>query len=257
MDRGFGRVCANGFPVRQSLAVRPRIPGSPTSHPSHLGDRCFAPSSALGCIRPPWRGGAIRPVAVRTTLAAAVFDFDGTLFDATGAIVHSFNAALRRHARAELPADAILRKIGRPLYEMFPALVPDIGGDEVDGYIDAYREAFWPVCVSLTRPLPALDTTLAFLRNRGVHMAIATNRTARGARAILDGFGFSSDFETIIALEDVEQVKPHPEPVQRACAALGVEPRQTVMIGDTPDDIVSGRRAGARTVGVLTGVHSR
>ena len=190
-------------------------------------------------------------------LAAAVFDFDGTLFDATGAIVHSFNAALRRHARPELPADSILRKIGRPLYEMFPALVPDIGGDEVDGYIAAYREAFWPVCVDMTRPLPELDSALSFLRRLGIRMAIATNRSARGARAILDGFGYASDFGIIIALEDVEHVKPHPQPVLRACAALGVDPRRTVMIGDTPDDILAGRAAGARAVGVLTGVHDR
>lgn len=193
----------------------------------------------------------------RKALAAAVFDFDGTLFDATGAIVHSFNAALRHHARPELPADSILRKIGRPLYEMFPALVPDIGEDEVDGYIDAYREAFWPVCVRMTRPLPGLDVALEFLRRRGIRLAIATNRSARGARAILEGFGHADAFEAIIALEDVEHVKPHPQPVLRACAALAVEPDRAAMVGDTPDDILAARAAGATAVGVLTGVHDR
>ncbi len=190
-------------------------------------------------------------------LKAAVFDFDGTLFDATGAIVHSFNAALRHHARPELPPESILRKIGRPLYEMFPALVPDIGTDEVNGYIDAYREAFGPVCVRMTRPLPGLDTALDFLRRRGVRLAIATNRSARGARAILEGFGYGDAFEVIIALEDVEHVKPHPQPVLRACAGLMADPARAAMVGDTPDDMLAARAAGAFAVGVLTGVHDR
>lgn len=190
-------------------------------------------------------------------IRAAVFDFDGTLFDATGAIVHSFNAALVRHGRPALPRSTILPWVGRPLYEMFPGLEPDAAGGKLDAYIEAYRDAFWPVAVSHTRPLPGLAECLAALRADGLNLAIATHRSGRGAVQILEGFGLRDFFAAIVALEHIENTKPHPEPVLKALAQLGVEPAAAAMIGDTPDDVRAGRAAGALSVGVTTGAHTR
>lgn len=191
-----------------------------------------------------------------TNIRAVVFDFDGTLFDATEAICHSLNAALVAHGRAPLPRAEILPRIGRPLYEIFQALEPAASPTRVQSHVDAYRAAFWPVCLAQTRELPGLRPCLDQLRGR-VKLGIATNRSEHGARYILDGFGFGADFATIIALEHVQQVKPHPEAVLTACAQLGVLPAQTLMVGDTPDDMRAGHDAGANAVGVTTGAYDR
>jgi HAD superfamily hydrolase (TIGR01509 family) len=171
--------------------------------------------------------------------------------------VHSFNAALIAHGRPALPREAILPWIGRPLYEVFPGLEPDAVGDRLDAYIGAYREAFWPVAVSHTRPLPGLAECLAALRDGGLRLAIATHRSERGAHQILEGFGFRSYFDAIVALEHITKPKPDPEPVLKALAHVGVEPNAAAMVGDTPDDMRAGRSAGALAVGVTTGAHSR
>ncbi len=186
-----------------------------------------------------------------------VFDFDGTLFDATDAIVHSFNAALARHGKPALPREAILPRIGRPLYEMFPALEPNAAGPRLDGYIAAYREAFGPVAVSHTRPLPGLEACLKTLRREGLRIAIATHRSGRGAVQILEGFGLRGFFDAIVALEHIERAKPDPDPVLKALALIHVEPKAAAMVGDTPDDVQAGRAAGALAIGVVTGAHAR
>jgi HAD superfamily hydrolase (TIGR01549 family) len=191
-----------------------------------------------------------------TNIRAVIFDFDGTLFDATEAICHSLNAALAAHGRAPLPRAEILPRIGRPLYEIFQALEPDASRERVQSHVDAYRTAFWPVCLTHTREMPGLRVCLEGLRGRA-QLGIATNRSERGARYILDGFGFGADFTTIVALEHVRQVKPHPEAVLSACAQLGVPPEQALMVGDTPDDMAAGRAAGAGAVGVTTGAFDR
>lgn len=190
-------------------------------------------------------------------IRAAIFDFDGTLFDATDAIVHSFNTALKQHGRPALPRAAIHALIGRPLFEMFPALEPDATGERAESYIQAYREAFGPVCVKLTRPLPGLRSCVDRLKAAGLAMAIATNRSERGARTILAGFDMEKTFSAIIALEHVTHVKPDPEPVRLACKTLKVDPSEAVMVGDTPDDMKAGRAAGTYAIGVLTGIHDR
>jgi phosphoglycolate phosphatase len=189
-------------------------------------------------------------------IRAVIFDFDGTLFDATEAICHSLNAALAAHGRAPLSRAEILPRIGRPLREIFQTLEPAATPARVQAHVDAYRAAFWPVCLTQTREMPGLHACLDGLRAR-VKLGIATSRSEHGARYILDGFGFGADFATIVALEHVQQVKPHPEAVLTACAQLGVPPAQAVMVGDTPDDMQAGRAAGAGTVGVTTGAYDR
>ena len=191
-----------------------------------------------------------------TNIRAVVFDFDGTLFDATDAICHSLNAALAAHGRAPLSRAEILPRIGRPLYEIFQTLEPDAPPERVQSHVDAYREAFWPVCLKLTRELPGLRACLDRLRGR-VGLAIATNRSGRGAQYILDGFGLAKDFTVIVALEDVKKVKPDAEPVLQACARIGVQPDCAAMVGDTPDDMRAGRAAGAVAIGITTGAHDR
>jgi len=155
-----------------------------------------------------------------TNIRAVIFDFDGTLFDATEAICHSLNAALAAHGRAPLPCAEILPRIGRPLYEIFQTLEPAATPVRVQSHVDAYRAAFWPVCLTQTREMPGLRVCLDHLRGR-VKLGIATSRSERGARYILDGFGFGADFTVIVALEHVQQVKPHPEAVLTACAQTG------------------------------------
>ena len=188
-------------------------------------------------------------------IRAVVFDFDGTLFDATDAICHSLNAARAAHALAPLSRAEILPRIGKPLYEIFQTLEPGAPPERVQSHVDAYREAFWPVCLKLTRELPGLRECLDQLRGR-VGLAIATNRTEHSAQYILNGFDLAKDFRVIVALEHVEKVKPDAEPVLKACAQLGVPPGCTLMVGDTPDDMRAGRAAGAIAVGMTTGAHS-
>jgi len=57
--------------------------------------------------------------------------------------------------------------------------------------------------------------------------------------------------------DDVEKPKPEPDGVLRAMADLGADPRSTLVIGDSPADIVMGRAAGTRTAAALWGGSSR
>ncbi len=188
------------------------------------------------------------------TIRGVVFDFDGTLFDATDAICHSFNAALETLGRPPLPRAGICRMIGRPLVDMYAETVPGASRETLDRLVEAYRRVFHPVCLSMCRALPGLHACLDALADR-CRLGIATNRGRRGAFQILDGFGVRDRFAAVVGLEDVERTKPHPEAVETAMARMGTCPEETAMVGDTPEDMAAGRAAGALAVGVTTGHH--
>ncbi len=195
---------------------------------------------------PPWRG-----------IRAVLFDFDGTLFDSFDAIVHAFNAALERHGRPAAPRERIAALIGRPLAEMFPAVAADADAAAVEALIEAYREVFLPICVTMSRLLPGARETVAALRAAGLPLGIATNRTGSGAQYMLRGFGLDAAFARIVGFGDVPRGKPDPEALQVLMRHFGARPEETVMVGDAPLDIEAGKNAGTFTVGIPTGHYTR
>ncbi len=72
-----------------------------------------------------------------------------------------------------------------------------------------------------------------------------------------DLFGLTPFFDVVVTAHTCEHTKPFPDPVIYAADALGLEPEQCLMIGDTIVDIKAGKLAGAQTVAVLCGFGQR
>jgi pyrophosphatase PpaX len=62
--------------------------------------------------------------------------------------------------------------------------------------------------------------------------------------------GLDKFFQTVVTLDDVENAKPDPEPVQKALARLDSTPERAIMVGDSKYDILAGQNAGTKTAGV-------
>jgi pyrophosphatase PpaX len=75
----------------------------------------------------------------------------------------------------------------------------------------------------------------------------------RGLRLI----GLQEEIELIIGADDVENPKPHPEPVTLALARLGQPASRALYVGDSIHDMESGRAAGVETAAVLWGPFGR
>jgi phosphoglycolate phosphatase len=84
-------------------------------------------------------------------------------------------------------------------------------------------------------------------------LAIVTARGHRNTLNYLEANGLKAYFSVVATARTQRRSKPHPAPVQWAASQLGYPPSSCVMVGDTTLDILSGKRAGAQTVGVLSG----
>ena len=190
------------------------------------------------------------PAPIETVL----FDFDGTLVDASEAICGAFAAVLRARGLPPMPEPEVRAMIGRPLREMFVVAGVEDNAAELEACLAIYRTAFFPIAVARSRLMPTAGETIARLRQRALKLGVVTSRLSDGADRILEAMELRHCFDVIIGLEHVQKPKPDPEPVLVALARLGVSANRAVMVGDTPDDVIAGRRAGGATVGVTTGV---
>jgi HAD superfamily hydrolase (TIGR01509 family) len=87
------------------------------------------------------------------------------------------------------------------------------------------------------------------------HFPMCTISTGGAPRVerFLEHYGVRKHFAAVVGAQTTVRMKPHPEPLLFAAAAMGVRPDECLMIGDTTIDIRTGLAAGAQTVGVLCG----
>jgi HAD superfamily hydrolase (TIGR01509 family) len=93
--------------------------------------------------------------------------------------------------------------------------------------------------------LPGARIVIEALHRRGLPLAIATRNSRFITEATLAKLNLP--FELVMTRDD-GPVKPDPWPVLHACQTWGIDPRETVVIGDYRFDIEAGRAAGAKTV---------
>jgi len=180
-----------------------------------------------------------------------LFDLDGTLIDSTEAILESFHHSLNvlQHD-SDVEDEVIKGLIGYPLEMMFSG----VGCEEelLDEYVCVYKEYYRVISCQKTVLLPnavqAIEEAAAFAR-----LGIVTTKTGRYSRELMEHFGVMEYFEVLIGREDVENPKPHPEPIYKALEAMGRVDEEVWMIGDTRLDIEASQSAGIGCIAVTCG----
>jgi phosphoglycolate phosphatase len=209
-----------------------------------------------------------------SSIKAILFDKDGTLldFEATwgpinqqaGLLASKNDAELARHildrcgvdpasgkTRAESPlAIAAADEIAVAMIEAGSKLEKT---DLVDGlhslFADAARKAV---------PLTDLPKLFSTLKTRGFKLGIASSDSAEAVAATIMALGLETWVDFQCGYDSGFGPKPEPGMIYGFCAALGLQPNEIAMVGDSTHDLGMGKTAGAGlTVGVLTGTGSR
>jgi phosphoglycolate phosphatase len=103
-----------------------------------------------------------------------------------------------------------------------------------------------------TRLCPGAESALSALS--ALSLALCTNKPRVTTEAVLAALGLSELFQVVVAGGDLPRSKPDPLPILHIAERLGLSPSELVMVGDGAQDILSGRAAGAFTVGVRGGI---
>lgn len=185
-----------------------------------------------------------------------IFDVDGTLIDSVGAITASINAALSAFDKPVTDEHTVARLLGIPLAKKFVELLGDLDDDESAEFCRIHHDHYRRICTGSTVLLPGAESTLRYLASESVPMGIATTKPRDMTKQIFDHFGCTGFFEIIVGPEDVENMKPDPEPVDMAAAGMGLTSVECVYVGDTPIDIEAAHAAGTRCIAVPTGAFS-
>lgn len=185
---------------------------------------------------------------------AFIFDFDGTLakLNIDFALMHASVSALTLSRR--IPP---VKLAGMYTLEMIEAAVAFLAETDKKEAARFHEDAFFAVTaieVAAARTgelFPGSKPLLTELRRRSIKTAIVTRNCRAAVLQVFPDIGHYAD--ATLTREDSQNVKPHPDHLQKTFAILGVDNSEAVMIGDHPMDIIAARQAGCRSIGVLTG----
>jgi len=189
------------------------------------------------------------------SLRTVLFDLDGTLIDSVRLILDSYHHTLAAHGLPPRSDAEWLEGIGTPLTAQF-ASWPETAG-LLDLLIATYREYNLKHHDRMVTVYPGVVDVVKVLKQDGIATGLVTSKNRSGALRGLTLARLESLMDVLVCADEVENPKPHPEPVEKAVRLLGADPATTVYVGDSIHDMRSGRAAGVRTAAVLWGPFGR
>jgi len=177
-----------------------------------------------------------------------LFDLDGTLVDSSKAIDRAWSAFALKY---QFKADDILPLVqGKPAHESISALRPTASKKDIE-QDTKWLEKMEANDTEGVIALPGAVELLKTLNKHTVPWAIVTSGTLPVATARIRTANLPFP-NILVTPEQVNRGKPNPEPYALAAAKLGLNIKNCVVFEDAPAGIESGRRAGAKTIGILT-----
>jgi len=192
------------------------------------------------------------------TIKLLIFDLDGTLIDSQLDLVHSINAMLWHFDKPELPGELIATYVG----DGAPMLVRRALGDPEDEHfvqeaINYFLAYYREHKLDNTRAYEGVHEALRSIRNsnngKPRKMAVLSNKPVNPSRAIIEGLGLAEFFAQVYGGNSFPTKKPDPLGAQKLLEETGCRPQETAIIGDSLNDVLTGRNAGLWTIGVRYG----
>lgn len=185
----------------------------------------------------------------------ALFDLDGTLVATAGEIGDAVNDTL---VRFELPAVSqaqVERWIGHGTRELLIQALASAGKTSADMVrassalaliATAFDRHYQRRCGTRSQLYPQVRETLMALRERGVKLAVVTNKESRYTATVLDAHRLTPLFDRVVSGDSLPTKKPDPAGIHSCLAQFGVAPERALFVGDSSIDVATARHAGVR-----------
>jgi len=191
------------------------------------------------------------------TIRLLIFDLDGTLIDSRLDLIHSVNAMLRHLKRPELPGDVIASYVGDGAPMLVRRALGDPKHDDLVKEALEYFLGYYRVHkLDYTHVYEGVKEMLETARGaNGVQrqMAVLSNKPVVPSRAIVEALGLGGFFLHVYGGNSFPTKKPDPHGVHSILKETKHRPEETLIVGDSSIDVITGRNAGLWTCGVTYG----
>jgi len=189
----------------------------------------------------------------RFKVKAIFLDLDGTLVDSNQAYFEAAQVSFQA-VGLEPPEMKVALEIPKRMEQGFG--IDDLMDRDLKKFQEVYLKAYYLFTEQKTRLIPNALATLEALSLKS-KLALITMRHVPSQAIVkeLQFFGIAKYFTRVMTALDTSKPKPSPEALFKCVQTLGVDMCDCLIVGDSVNDIRAGKAAGAKTVGVLSGLY--
>lgn len=175
-----------------------------------------------------------------------IFDVDGTLTFTNQLIFDSFNHITEKYLGRTFSDKEIIELFG-PTEDV---ILKDICKDEYDSARKDYYK-YYKDNHSIAQLYDGIKSLIIEIKNADVLLSIFTGKGRTSALITLDEFELTNYFDLIVSGDDVENHKPSPEGIIKFLEMFKLNPKEVLMIGDAPSDIIAANDCGVEIASVV------
>lgn len=181
------------------------------------------------------------------------FDLDGTLLNTISDLGNSCNYALREMGFPEHPIMTYNYMVGNGVRKLLERAQPDADASTIEELLRLFRIHYDDHCTDSTKPYNGIPELLGELTDRGIGIAVATNKYQSAAEKIISHFYPDIPFKAIMGQVEGRSPKPDPSIIFAILNECPTPKREVLHCGDSAVDIETARRACVESVGVTWG----
>jgi phosphoglycolate phosphatase len=181
-----------------------------------------------------------------------VYDFDGTLVDTLFDIADSVNLTLADLSLSQLPRETIRKYVGKGVERLMSQTLNGTDFTDIPRAVSFFKKHYSENLVNHTDFYPHGREILEHFKDK--KQAICSNKPESFVLQILESLNGLHHFEAIVGGDSIKSKKPDPEGLNLILEQLNVSADEAVLIGDSPVDIETGKRAGVYTCVVNYGL---
>ena len=190
---------------------------------------------------------------MRNRFDLVMFDLDGTLIETAPEICDAVNATLRDFGLPEVTQMQVSDWIGHGTRELLVQALAHSQKTDVDvvrvsarlaQIADEFDRHYQSRCGTRSRLYPKVRETLIALRQRGVKLAVVTNKERRYTSAVLQAHELTKLMDRVVSGDTLTTRKPHAAVVESCLSHFGVPRDRALFVGDSSIDVATARNAG-------------
>lgn len=182
-----------------------------------------------------------------------MFDLDGTLIETAPEIMDAVNDTLRHFELAQVTQQQVNDWIGHGTRELLISALAyvqhkPIEAVRTDALLPAYLAEFdlhyQQRCGTRSHLYPQVRETLTTLFERGVKLAVVTNKEGRYTNTVLNAHNLMPLLHRVVSGDTLPVKKPNPAGIHSCMEQFGVAPERALFVGDSSIDVATARNAG-------------
>lgn len=188
-----------------------------------------------------------------TTPQLIIFDLDGTLLDTLDDLSATVNYAMSQRGFPQHTREEYMKMVGHGARNLMSQALPaEYRNDEalVDAVLADFRVYYNTHIDVYTKPFPGIPELLERLHQKGIKLAVASNKFQEGTEHLIKEFFPEIPFVAILGNRLGYPLKPDPEVVGEVLRKAGVRKEDTVMVGDSDTDMETAANGGIKGIAV-------